>query len=68
MIKRVKNTVRWTYANTDTNGKEIVEIFCENKFEIRIGKAMKRKGNKLYIKWKSYDNLFNSWIDKYGIG
>ena len=68
VIKRVKNTVRWTYANTDTNGKEIVEIFCENKFEIRIGKAMKRKGNKLYIKWKSYDNLFNSWIDKYGIG
>ena len=24
---------------------------------------IKRKGDKLYIKWKGYDNLFNSWID-----
>ena len=22
------------------------------------------KGNKLYVKWKGYDNSFNSWIDK----
>ena len=25
---------------------------------------IKRKGDKLYIKWKGYDNSFNSWIDK----
>ena len=25
---------------------------------------MKKKGHKLYVKWKGYDNLFNSWIDK----
>ena len=25
---------------------------------------IKRKGNKLYVKWKWYDNSFNSWIDK----
>ena len=25
---------------------------------------MKRKGNKLYVKWKGYDNSFNCWIDK----
>ena len=25
---------------------------------------MKRKGNKLCVKWKDYDNSFNSWIDK----
>ena len=25
---------------------------------------MTRKGNKLYIKWKGYNNLFNSWINK----
>ena len=25
---------------------------------------MKTKGDKLYIKWKGCDNLFNSWIDK----
>ena len=25
---------------------------------------MKRKGDKLYVKWKSYDSSFNSWINK----
>ena len=29
----------------------------------RIEKAI-RKGNKLYVKWKGYDNSFNNWIDK----
>ena len=23
-----------------------------------------KKGHKLYVKWKGYDNSFNSWIDK----
>ena len=27
-------------------------------------KVIKKKGNKLYIKWKGYNNSFNSWIDK----
>ena len=27
-------------------------------------KLIKRKGIKLYVKWKGYDNKFNSWIDK----
>ena len=25
---------------------------------------MKGKGDKLYVKWKGYNNSFNSWIDK----
>ena len=32
--------------------------------EFRIEKTTKRKGDELYVKWKSYDNLFNSWINK----
>ena len=24
----------------------------------------KKKGNKLYVKWKGYNNYINSWIDK----
>ena len=32
--------------------------------EFRIDKVIKRKINKLYVKWKGYDNSFNSWIDK----
>ena len=30
----------------------------------RIEKVLKRKGDKLYVKWKGYDNSFNSLIDK----
>ena len=25
---------------------------------------IKRKGDKLYVKWKGYDSSFNSWIKK----
>ena len=32
--------------------------------EFRIEKVLKRKGDKLYVKWKGYDNSFNSWINK----
>ena len=36
----------------------------KKKKEFRIEKVIKRKGNKLHVKWKGYDNLFNSWIDE----
>ena len=45
-------------------------IFYEKEFqktsqkEFRIEKVLKRTGDKLYVKWKGYDNRFNSWIDK----
>ena len=32
--------------------------------EFRLEKVIKKKGNKLYVKWKGYNNSFNSWIDK----
>ena len=35
-----------------------------NQEEFRIEKVIKKQGNKLYVKWKEYDNSFNSWIDK----
>ena len=35
-----------------------------NQRESKIEKATKRKGDKLYVKWRGYDNSFNSWIDK----
>ena len=34
------------------------------KKKIRIEKVLKRKSEKLYFKWKGYDESFNSWIDK----
>ena len=70
VITKIKNTVPWTDVIRDLNGKEIVGSFFEkelqktNQKEFRINKVIKRKGNKLYVKWKGYNNSFNSWIDK----
>ena len=52
MIKKVKNTVPQTYFINDLNGKEFVEIFCENELQkanqnkLTIEKVIKRKGDK----------------------
>ena len=35
-----------------------------DQIEFRIEKVIKKKGDKLYVKWKGYDHSFNSWIDK----
>ena len=70
IIKKIKNTVPWTYIINDLNGEEIIGTFYENELqktdqkEFRIEKVLKKKGDKLYVKWKGYDNSFNSWIDK----
>ena len=32
--------------------------------EFRAEKVIKKKNNKLYLRWKGYDSSFNSWIDK----
>ena len=70
VIKKVKNTVPWTYVINDLNGEEIIGTFYErelqktNQEEFRIEKMITRKGVKLYVKRKGYDNSFNSWIDE----
>ena len=70
VIKKVKNIIPWTYVIGDLNGEKILGTFYEKEFqktnqkEFRIGKVIKKKGDKLYVKWKGYDNSFNSWIDK----
>ena len=35
-----------------------------NQKGVIIEKVIKRKGDKLYVNRKGYNNLFNSWIDK----
>ena len=73
VIKKVKNTVPWTYVINDLNGAEIIGTFYEKelqktkKQEFRIEKLIKKKGDKLYVKWKGYDCSFDSWIDKKGL-
>ena len=53
--------------------KKLLERFTKKNYrkkkkrKLRTKKAIKRKGDKLYLKWKGYNNLFNSWIDKNNI-
>ena len=70
VVSKIKNTVPWTYVINDLNGEEITGTFYEkelqktNQKEFTIERVIKRKGDKLCVKWKGYDNSFNSWIDK----
>ena len=62
VIKKVENTVPWF---CDLNGEEITGTFYEkelqktNQEEFRIEKVIRRKGDKLYVKWKGYNDSFN---------
>ena len=69
VIKKVKNTVPWTYVISNFNEEETTGTCYEKdsqktKKEFIVEKVIKRKGDKLYVKWKGYDSSFNSWIDK----
>ena len=70
VINKIKDTVSWTYAISDLNGEEITGSFYEKelqklvKKEFRIENVLRKKGDKLYVKWKDYDNSFDSWIHK----
>ena len=60
VIKKVKNTDPWTYVISDVKGEEIVGTFYEKEIQkvFRAGKVIKRKGDKLYVKWKCYNSSF----------
>ena len=53
VIKKVENTIPWTYVINDINGKEIIGTFYEkelqktNQQEFRVEKVIKTKGDKL---------------------
>ena len=70
LIRAKKYTVPWTYVINNLNGEEITGTFYEkelqktNQEELRIEKVIRQKGDKLCVKWKGYNNSFNSWIDK----
>ena len=70
VIKKVKNNLPWIYIINDLYGEEIFDTFYEkelpktNQNKFRIEKVIKKKDDKLYVKWKGYDGSFHSWIDK----
>ena len=58
VISKIKDTVPWTYVTSDLNGGKITGSFDKKEVQknsqekFRIEKIIKRKGNKLYVKWK----------------
>ena len=68
-MEKVKNAVPWTYVINDLNGEKLIGTFYEkelkkaNQREFRIDQVIKKKGDK-YVKRKSCDSSFKSWIDK----
>ena len=62
VIKKVKNTVPWIYIIYDLNSEEIVGTFYEKELQkttqdqFRMEKVIKKKGGKIYVKWKGYDD------------
>ena len=58
VIKKVKNTVPWTYLIEDLNGEEIIGTFCERELqktnlkEFRIKKVIKTKSKNYMLNGK----------------
>jgi len=68
-----RNSLPLMYEIEDLQGEELKGKFyaqelqtIDEKFKdfALIEKVLKRKGNKVYVKYKGYDNKFNEWIDK----
>ena len=70
VISKIKNAVPWTYVINDLNSEEINGAFYEkelrktNQEKLRVDKVITKKGNEFYVKWKGYDNSFNSSINQ----
>ena len=58
----------WTYVISDFNREETVGAFYQKKLQKTnqklFKKVVKRKDDKLYVKWKGYNSSFNRRIDK----
>ena len=69
-VIKAKNIVPWTYVISDFTGEPITGNFYEKELQktsqekCRVEKVIKRKGCKLYVKWKRYNNSFNNCINK----
>ena len=56
VIKKVKNTVLWSYVTSDLKHEKIVGTFCKrelqkpNEKQFRVEKIIKRKVDELYVK------------------
>ena len=60
VVSKIKNTVPWTYVINDLNGEKIIGSFYKKELQKTNQKEFTIEKD---IKWRGYDNSFNSWID-----
>ncbi|XP_011875744.1 PREDICTED: uncharacterized protein LOC105566395, partial [Vollenhovia emeryi] len=70
-IVTVQRTNPVTYLLEDYRGELVAGAFCEyelhratNPDVYLVEKVLRRKGDKVYVKWLGFDGSHNSWIDK----
>lgn len=70
-IERIKKTNPVTYLLRDENGHNIKGGFYEQELQptkqsnvYLIEQILRKKGNKIYVKWLGLDSSHNSWIEK----
>ena len=72
VIKKVKNSVPWTYIISDLNQEKLLKRFMKTNCKKQIKKSLEMKKQKREkvinwkvewnVKWKGYKNPFNIWI------
>ena len=67
-VSEVKHTNPITYSVKNELGEPIKGTFYEQELQataqqiFRIERVIRRAGNRAYVKWRGYSNVFNSWI------
>ena len=73
VVRRVIAGVVTTYKIEELDGAPLKGTFSEQDLQkvtvseddlFRVEKVLKRKGNKLLVRWKGWSNKYDSWIDK----
>lgn len=70
-IKKIQLTNPITYLIKDVHGEDILGGFYREELQkvkhsdaYLVEKILKRKGDKVYVKWLGFDTSYNSWIHK----
>ena len=70
-IVKVQRTNPVTYLLEDYRGNSVAGAFYEHELHrathpdvYLVEKVLRRKGDKVYVKWLGFDGLHNSWIHK----
>lgn len=70
-VRRVLYTDPFTYLLEDEHKNEVAGGFYEYEIQktkypnvFRVEKILRKKGDKVYVKWLGFDHSHNSWVNK----